>query len=597
MTLNTSRLKSIQKSLYSIIKIAGGYKTYLFIVLILMFINILLEAFGLGLLIPLLDLFNKSGDQSFITGKMKIIFNFFNIELNILNVIITMTAIFIIKGIAQFLSLLYAEKVRRRVFVDLTLGCYENLMSVAYAYFHDKKKSDLNLMLSYSTQAAHSVYYLIVFISKVLFLVGYFVFMFYLSFKLSLFVVIVCSVFGIAMLKYTLVFHTATKQITGLKSKFSHMALEAIESIKIVKTYVNEKFEIEKYSKYLKNHERVHYDINKKIAFIQSAREIILFLLVLMVIYYAMEVLDLKFTLVSVYVITLFRCLQMAYTQMNNFNQLVQRLPYAELALDLNSRDNKPYLKNGSREFSGKFKKITFKNVGFSYRKDIPVLNDLNIEIENNRTIAIVGKSGSGKSTFVDLFLRIYDPVKGGIFIDSMNLKEFDIKTFLNKIALVTQDIYIFNDTIENNIRYGKRNATNEEIHYAAKIAHCMEFIEKLPEGFKTTVGDRGVKLSGGQKQRISLARALVKNTPILILDEATSALDSESEKMIQKATNSLLSKKTIIIVAHRLSTIVNADKIIVLENGGKIEEGTHAELMASGKVYSNYYDMNISTT
>lgn len=234
---------------------------------------------------------------------------------------------------------------------------------------------------------------------------------------------------------------------------------------------------------------------------------------------------------------------------------------------------------------------ITFRNVYFKYdSKEENVLSGINLSVPTGKSIALVGHSGSGKSTLINLIPRFYDVTSGSILIDNQNVKDVTIESLRNSISLVSQEIILFNDSIANNIAFGKMNSSIDEIKYAAKIAAALDFIEELPEKFNTQIGDNGVLLSGGQKQRISIARAILKNAPILLLDEATSALDTQSEHKIQTALTELMKGKTSIIVAHRLSTIVNADKILVLEKGRIIEEGSHKELLELNGAYSKLY-------
>ena len=234
---------------------------------------------------------------------------------------------------------------------------------------------------------------------------------------------------------------------------------------------------------------------------------------------------------------------------------------------------------------------IEYRNVSFKYVNDL-VLKDINLTIKKGQTVAHVGQSGSGKSTMVDLLPRFYDVVGGGIYVDGTNIKDLKIVDLRKLMGIVGQESFLFNDTIFNNIAFGVEHATMEQVIEAAKIANAHDFIMETPDGYQSTVGDRGGKLSGGQRQRISIARAILANPPIMILDEATSALDTESEKLVQDALFRLMENRTSIVIAHRLSTVVNADLICVLQDGEIIERGTHAELMALGGQYKKLHDI-----
>jgi ATP-binding cassette subfamily B protein len=233
---------------------------------------------------------------------------------------------------------------------------------------------------------------------------------------------------------------------------------------------------------------------------------------------------------------------------------------------------------------------IKFNNVSFSYNDKTEVLKDINLTIYKGQTIALVGPSGSGKTTFCSLIPRFYEVNDGSITIDGIDIRDVTLESLRRNIGMVQQDVYMFSGTVEENILYGKPDAAKEEVINAAKLANAHEFIMELENGYDTFVGERGAKLSGGQKQRISIARAFLKNPPILILDEATSALDNESERLVQESLKILAKGRTTLIIAHRLSTIKNADNIVVLTANGIEEQGTHKELLEKGGVYASLH-------
>jgi len=240
---------------------------------------------------------------------------------------------------------------------------------------------------------------------------------------------------------------------------------------------------------------------------------------------------------------------------------------------------------------------IEFKNVSFHYpsRKAI-VLDDISLSVKKSEIIAIVGMSGAGKTTLVDLLFRFFDATSGSILIDGINIQDYKLASLRRQLALVTQETFLFNDTIWNNIAFGsEREATRDEIVKAAKAAHVDHFVSNLDDGYETIIGERGVKLSGGQRQRIAIARALLRNAPILVLDEATSALDSESERLVQDALYNLMEHRTSFVIAHRLSTIKYANRIIVLDKGQIVESGTHESLLANSGLYRKYYEMQFA--
>ena len=237
---------------------------------------------------------------------------------------------------------------------------------------------------------------------------------------------------------------------------------------------------------------------------------------------------------------------------------------------------------------------VEFRNVSFSYRKgdDGYVLKDINLIIPKGKTIALVGQSGSGKTTLADMLPRYYDPDGGEVLMDGVNIREFSIHDVRTQMGVVTQESILFNDTVFNNIAFGMPDMKEEDVINAAKVANAHEFIISMPQGYQTPIGDRGGKLSGGQRQRLSIARAVLKNPPILILDEATSALDTESERLVQDALTKLMQQRTTLVIAHRLSTIVHADEIIVLQKGKIVERGTHNNLLAQAGYYKKLYEL-----
>jgi subfamily B ATP-binding cassette protein MsbA len=228
---------------------------------------------------------------------------------------------------------------------------------------------------------------------------------------------------------------------------------------------------------------------------------------------------------------------------------------------------------------------IELRNVNFDY-EGIPILRNINLKVAKGKTVALVGSSGAGKSTLADLIPRFHDVSSGELLIDGVNIKDYSLRSVRDQISIVTQEPILFNDTIESNISLGKQDADNAQIEDASKVANAFNFITKKEAGFKTNIGDRGTKLSGGERQRLTIARAIVKNPPILILDEATSSLDTESERLVQDAINNMMQNRTSIVIAHRLSTIRHADEIIVLQKGEIVERGTHDELLKKEGYY-----------
>ena len=248
-----------------------------------------------------------------------------------------------------------------------------------------------------------------------------------------------------------------------------------------------------------------------------------------------------------------------------------------------------------AQPFTGVQRGIRFENVSFEYEAGRPVLQDVSIDVPAGSVVALVGPSGAGKSTLVDLVARFYDPTNGRITIDDVDLRQFRINSLRSRLGVVSQDTILFHDTVRNNIAYGLPNASSDTVEQAARAANAHEFIADLPDGYNTVLGERATRLSGGQRQRIAIARAILRDPPILILDEATSALDSESERLVQDAMEHLLRGRTVFVIAHRLSTIRNADQIMVMQNGRVVQRGRHDELLAAGGLYQHLYRLQFA--
>ena len=297
------------------------------------------------------------------------------------------------------------------------------------------------------------------------------------------------------------------------------------------------------------------------------------------------------------FILLLFSLFQPLKNLTNVVNELQNGLASADRVFAIMDIDSDIKDTNNAVEIVDLKESLSFNQVSFSYgEKNDKVLNNINFKINKGEIIALVGPSGAGKSTLVDLIPRFYDTLDGSIKIDNKNIKELKISSLRSLMGIVTQETFLFDDSVKANIAYGLENISDNQIQEAAKAANADNFIKELPDGYNTIIGERGVSLSGGQKQRIAIARAIVKNPPILILDEATSSLDSESEKHVQSAIENLMNKRTVIVIAHRLSTVHNADKILVLEKGQIVQEGKHEDLVNNEGLYKQLHKMQFRT-
>ncbi|HEY6009709.1 MAG TPA: lipid A export permease/ATP-binding protein MsbA [Geobacteraceae bacterium] len=279
---------------------------------------------------------------------------------------------------------------------------------------------------------------------------------------------------------------------------------------------------------------------------------------------------------------------------LGSYNSVQQSMAAAERVFETMDERREIVDRPDARELAKAAGEVEFRQVSFRYLDD-EVLRNISFRARRGEIIALVGQSGGGKSTLVSLIPRFYDVTAGAVLIDGIDIRDLKLDSLLRQIALVDQETILFNDSLANNIRYGKSDATDAEVEAAARAAYAHDFIAAMPEGYATNIGDRGVRLSGGQRQRICIARAILKDAPILILDEATSALDTESEQMVQEALNNLIANRTTFVIAHRLSTVLNADRILVLDQGEIVESGTHSELLQRDGVYRKLYDMQFT--
>jgi len=305
-------------------------------------------------------------------------------------------------------------------------------------------------------------------------------------------------------------------------------------------------------------------------------------------------VLVLKDSITTSDIVGFFVYLSMFYTPLSNLGRIVEDIQSARAGgirvLALLDTENEIKEPENPVSLSNVKGDVSFENVCFSYRKDEPVLKNVSFTAKAGKTVAIVGATGAGKTTLISLLERFYDPTEGRVLLDGVDLRALKTSDLRSNLSIVPQDVFLFNGTIYENILYGKDDATEEDVYEAARIACADEFIRSFPDGYATRIGERGTRLSGGQKQRIAIARAVLRKTPVLILDEATSAVDNRTEAEIQKAIDNLIGTRTVIVIAHRLSTVRKADTILVLHEGEIVEQGNHEQLLSNGGLYA---DMN----
>jgi subfamily B ATP-binding cassette protein MsbA len=420
------------------------------------------------------------------------------------------------------------------------------------------------------------------------------VYMVYLSPTLASVIFLVAPVIAILVRFLSLLFRRYSERIQDSMADVTHAIKETLQNHRIIKIFNGQDFEQEKFSLINENNRKHNMKLFSTRAIGNSITIFIASLGVAGVVYVAMlEQVKTSMTVGDFSgFITAMVLLMTPLKRLTNVNAMIQKGIAAAISifalLDEDNEDDQGPIDANNLEGS-----INFKNVCFSYNQAEHTLDGINISINPGETIAIIGKSGSGKTTLVNLIPRFYEIESGQLLIDSENVQNYSLRSLRSNISLVTQEVTLFNDTIFNNIAYGKYS--DDEVRKVVTSAHMDEFIDNLPKGLDTLVGDQGILLSGGQRQRIAIARALLKDAPILILDEATSSLDSESEKYIQKALDQLMKNRTTLVIAHRLSTIENADRIIVLSKGRIVEQGNHNELIKQNAEYASLHRLQFN--
>ena len=504
---------------------------------------------------------------------------------------------FLLKNIFNYLSMFFITFLRNGVVKNIRNDLYEQMIKLSLSFYSEKKRGDIVARISSDVQELDnsflSIFELIV--KDPLMVLFTLISMFLISPKLSLFVIIFIPICGFVISVVGKSLRKKSLKVQKEQGQFISLVDETLSGMKILKIFNSEKKFFKKFTDSTNRLYKFSNSVLNRKNLASPLSEFLGISSIAGVLWFGgIMVLKENSLDASAFIVYL----GLAYnilTPAKSLSRATYKVKKASAAAEriFHIIDNKTMVveDKNAHNIESFSSGIEINNITFSY-EDETVVDGLNLKIPRGKSFALVGQSGSGKSTLANLICRFYDVNSGSINVDGINIKNLKKDALRNLIGLVTQDSILFNDSIKNNLLIAKPEATNEEIIECLKVANAWEFVRKMPEQIDSNIGDSGNKLSGGQKQRLSIARAVLKNPPILVLDEATSALDSESEKLVQNALENLMKNKTSLVIAHRLSTIQNADKIIVLEKGKIIESGVHKELMKNDGIYSNLVKM-----
>ncbi len=509
---------------------------------------------------------------------------------------VSIVVLFFLKGLFGFLQNYLMSDIGQRAVRDIKTMLFSKLQNLSLDYFIHKRGGELisritndvkvveNAVSYGSTDLIYQTFQVIIFTALI----------FAIHAKLALIVFLVVPIISFSIIKVGRILRKLSLKSQETMADLNSLLYETILGARIVKAFNMENYEINKFNRVNNNFYKISMKSVKRMLLLNPSTEFLGCLAGISVfILGGKEVIagKLSFGVFGLFLGSLLSLIR-PFKKLSQVHSLNQQAVAASLRIyevldavsTIQERQNALML----AEFHSN---VIFKDVWFSYAKHA-VLKGIDLEVKRGQILAVVGPSGAGKTTLLDLIPRFYDPQKGGILIDNINIRDVTLRSLRQQIGIVTQETVLFNDTIRANIAYGRLKSSLEEIERAAKEAYAHEFITHLPLGYDTFIGDRGMKLSGGERQRISIARALLKNPSILILDEATSALDSESERLVQEALDILMKGRTVFVIAHRLSTVKNAHKIIVINAGRIIEQGTHSELINNEGLYRKLYQI-----
>jgi len=499
---------------------------------------------------------------------------------------------FLFKNVFNYFASQHLTKVKNGVLRDLREKMFDKIISLPISYYSEKRKGDVMARMLGDVNEVQNSFFMILelIVKEPLTIVFAIIAMMRISLELTLFVFAFIPVSGFIISKIGKSLKSKSQNAQKENGFLISVVEESLGGLKVVKSYNSEGYFKSIFNDSIDRLLRLNNSIGKKNNLASPMSEFMGIVTIAVLLWYGGNLVlvdkTLNGALFIVYLGLAYNILTPAKAISKASYQVKNGLAAAERVFEILEVENTITNKENAIKKESFNEKISIENINFRYA-DENVLKNFSLEIPKGKTVALVGQSGSGKSTIANLLTRFYDVQEGTIKIDGIDIKDMTLESLRDLMGLVTQDSILFNDSIKNNIRLGKQDATDEEIIAALKVANAYEFVSDLPNGIETNIGDAGGKLSGGQKQRLSIARAVLKNPPIMILDEATSALDTESEKFVQVALENMMQNRTSIVIAHRLSTIQKADKIVVMHKGEIVEQGTHEELLALNGTYS----------
>jgi subfamily B ATP-binding cassette protein MsbA len=509
---------------------------------------------------------------------------------------------FLLKNISLYLHRVIFHYVELKIVVQIRNDLQHRLMQLPLSFFHTRHSGKLTSVVFNDVNAIQKVLdssFVKVFLAPMQ-IISYLVLLFIFSWKLTIITFILIPISGVLILKIGQSMRRRTRRMLEQVSLVVTAFQESVSAIRIVKAFTAEIKESEKFQFINNNYFKKAFRAKRLGQLTSPLNETIAVSVFAVLLWFGGTMVfrgeGMTAELFMRYLIFLFMLFQPLREFAGLNNVLQSGMAAAERIFNFLDTPTEPYTKANAVSITKFEDSIVFSDVFFFYDEEVNVLRNINLVINKGEMVAFVGHSGVGKSTLVDLIPRFYDVTSGSISIDGHDVRDLDLISLRDQIGMVTQETLLFNDSIRYNISYGGEGYSDEDIIAAAKSANAWEFIEQMEHGLDTIVGERGVTISGGQRQRLSIARAILKNTPILILDEATSALDSQSEKLVQNAIEKLMHNRTVLAIAHRLSTIMHADKIVVMDKGQIVDVGKHEELLKSSPVYLHLYKMQFQT-